>query len=882
MIVHDWLFRLRALLTRRRLDRDLDDEMRDHLAHQIAWHVGRGLSPAQARRRALVDLGTGVDVWKDDCRDARGTTWLTDAWRDVQYAVRTLRRNPGFAVVAIVSLALGLGVNVIVFGLLNAFLLRPLPIREPKDVVFIENSHGGSTQSFPNYRDFRDRATTFAGLAAFRIASMGITRNASTEKVWGFLVTGNYFDLLGIPPRLGRLFSPSDDGAPGSNPVVVLSDRYWRTRFAGDPAIVGRTVRINTREYTVIGVLTPGFYGTERFMSPDLWVPMSMQAQIEGFSWLDSRRAFNANVIGRLAWGVTAPRATSDLNAIAASLAREYPDANSDLSVRLTQPGWFGDMLGAPVSAFARGLMTLVLLVLLAACANLASLLSARTTDRYPELAIRLALGAGRWRIVRQLLMEALVLAVAGGVAGASLAVTCLEGLSRWRAAPELPIQVDVSVDWRVVLFAGVAMLVTGVLFGLAPARLAWQLDLSAASTRRAATAGRRRWASRDLLVAAQVTMCAVLVLSALLAARGLARAISAPIGMRPAGVSAVGFDLGPAGYDKAKGHAFHRRALDEVLAWPGVTSAAYTDSLPLYLNQSTWTVFPEQATDFRESAGTNANIYSVSPRYFETIGTRVLGGRDFTWGDAEQSPPVAVVNQTFARKVIGVDNPIGRRFRDGRDSQPIAIVGVVEDGKYVSLAEDPRPAFFRPSTQMYAGESFLFARTASARISVVANLQALLATLDPVVPMSMAGPADRLLDVAFLPARAATLALGAFGTLALMLAVTGIYGVAAYAVSRRAREIGIRVALGARPSEVLRSMLGRVAVLTAVGTLVGVAIAALIAPLLASVVFGTAKADAILIGTSLATMAAVGIVAAWIPARRALSVDPAVTLRAE
>lgn len=881
-MLRDWLFRLRAHMTRRRLERDLDDEMRDHLAHQIAWHVGRGVPPEQARRQARLDLGVGIDALKEGVRDARGTRWPGDVWRDVAYAIRTLRRYPGFTIVAITSLALGLGANVVVFGLLNAVLLRPLPIRAPGEVVFVENSRGGPTQSFPNYRDFRDRATTFAGLAAFRIASMGVSRDASTEKVWGFLVTGNYFDLLGAQPRLGRLLSPTDDRMPGGSPVAVLSDAYWRTRFAADPQVVGRIVRINTRPYTVVGVLAPGFHGTERFLSPDVWLPMSMQAQVEGFSWLESRRAFNANVIGRLAPSVTVPQATADLNGIAASLARDYPDADSGLSVRLTQPGWLGDTLGVPVAAFVRGLMALVLLVLLAACANLASLLAARATDRHRELAIRLALGAGRWRVIRQLLIESLVLAVAGGTAGATLAAVCLNGLSRWRAAPELPIQMNVGIDWRVAVFAGAAMLVTGVLFGLAPARLAWRLDLAAASKGRAATIGRRRWASRDLLVVVQVTVCAVLVLSALLAARGLARAIAAPIGMRPDGVSAIGFDLAPAGYDKAKGRILHRRALDAVIAWPGVTSAAYADSLPLYLNQSTATVFPESATDFRQSAAVSANVYSVSPRYFATIGTRLLGGRDFGWNDTEGTPPVAVVNQAFARKVFGVDDPVGRRFRYGRDGQPVAIVGIVEDGKYVSLAEDPRPALFRPSPQIYSSELFLFVRTASTSTSVVANLQALLASLDPTVPVSVAGPANRLLDVAFLPARAATIALGIFGALALMLALTGVYGMASYSVSRRAREIGIRIAIGARPTEVLRAMLGRVAVLVGVGTIVGLGIASLIAPSFAALVYGTARSDATLIGTSLVAMAIVGVVAAWIPARRALAVDATVTLKAE
>lgn len=875
-----WRARVRALLTRRRPDRDLDDEMRDHLEHQIAWHRDRGASEADATRQALVDLG-GLEALKERCRDERRAHWLDDLQRDVRYAVRALYRRPGFASAAIVSLALGIGANTVVFGLLNAFVLKPLPIRDPDRVVFVSGGRFNA-HSYPNYRDLRDRATTIAGLAGFRFAPMGVRGATSSEQAWGYLVAGNYFDVLGVRPLLGRLLSAQDDVAPGASPVVVLAHSYWLAHFAGDPSIVGRTLTINTRGYTVVGVAPPGFRGTERFFQPDLWVPLAMQGDIEGYRWMSSRQSFNLQVVGRLADGVTPAKAEANLNAIAADLAREYPADDAGLFVRVTRPGWLGDQLGAPVSAFTRGLMALAMLVLFATCANLASLLAARATDRGRELAIRLSIGAGRARIARQLMTEALVLAGSGGAAGAALAGMLLGALSRWRSVPQFPVGFDVAADWRVFVFALAAATTTGVMFGIAPARLAWRTNLAHAWKGGLPSSSRRRWNSRDVLVAVQIAVCGTLVIGAVVAGRELHRELAAPLGIRPNGVDVVGFDLGLARYDKAQGRALHQHALEALRALPGVTAAAYADTLPLNIDQSSETVFDEHATDTRMDHATTASYYTVSPGYLAAIGTRLLYGRDFTDGDREGAPSVAIVNQTFARRVLGRAGAVGARFRSSGDAALTEVIGIVEDGKYSTLFDDPRPAFFVPELQHYSSNTLLIARHAPGTASLATDLQRVVSQLDPDIPIYASGTADRLVGFAFLPGRVATIALAAFGGLALMLALTGTYGVAAYAVSRRAREIGIRMAIGARPVDVLRAMLGRVIVLLGVGALAGVVVALLASRVLAAVIHDGAAIDLVTLAAMAVVMVIVGLAATWIPARRALRIDPVNTLRAE
>jgi predicted permease len=871
---------LRALIGRRRWERDLDDELQAHLDERAAHLIRTGIAPAAARRRARLELGS-AEAYKEECRRSFGLRRFDELRQDVRYALRTLRCSPGFAAVAVLSLALGIGANTAVFSLVNAIVLRPLPIGAP-DRVFMVQNNGGPTHSFPVYRYFRDQNSTFDGLAAYRIAPIGLETPAGPRRVWGYLASGNYFDVLGVQPALGRFFHAGDDTTPGASPYAVLSFTAWRARFGGDPAIVGRTVAINRMPYTVLGVAPEGFFGTELFYTPEIWVPMMMQPQIEGHSWLDERATLNTWVVGRLKPGVTPRQAEANLQTLAVNLGREFPATDSRLKESLASPGLIGDTLRGPAEAFLLGVMALAALVLLAACANLASLLTARTNDRFFELAIRLSIGAGRGRLLRQLLTEAMALAAIGGAAGCALAY----GLLRAIAAAGPPVEftrLNVTPDWRVLLFAFGASAATGLVFGTAPARRGVSADPNGALRGGVSgSSGHRRWKAREILLAGQVALCCFLVTAAFVSVRGLSRAVNTATGFDPRGLDVVAFDLGLAKYSRTEGEKFQRRALDALAALPGVTDAAYGNSIPLFINQSTSGVYREGSVAARMSDAIPATHYNVSPGYFRTMRMRLLSGREFTWHDDRNAPPVAVVNLEFARRVIGTADAVGRRFREGIYGSVYQVVGVAEQGKYRALAESPEPVFFRCAAQNYDDSTVVLVRSRLPEAEVIRQLRETMKSLDPQLPLYALGDVRQMTGLTYYPARAATVALSAFGALALMLAVTGIYGLSAYTVSRRVREIGIRVAVGAQPWQVLRSILGRTGALLAAGSAAGLALGAVSTRLLASIVYQATPRDPLVLAAVAVTMAAVALGAAWAPARRAISVDPLRSLRHE
>jgi macrolide transport system ATP-binding/permease protein len=868
----------RALRHRNRWEGELDEELRWHVEQRAADLMRRGLAPEDARRRARVELGS-AESYKEQCRASTGLRFHDELWQDLRYAARVLRRSPGFTAVAMLSLALGIGANTVVFSVINSLLLKPLPVAAPEELYFIQGSRNPSN-SFPNYRDLRDRNSTMAGILAYRIAPMAIETAAGPQRVWGYLATGNYFEVLGVRPAVGRFFTPAEDRDVNGSPYAVLSYACWQGRFGGDPRIAGRTVRINSLPYTVLGVAPREFHGTERFYWPEAWVPMTMQPQIEGHSWLENRATFNAEMIGRLRAGVTRQQAEANLGAIMAALVKEYPRINDGIRLRLTRPGFVGDALGGPVQAFTGGVMVLAALVLLAACANLASLLSARAADRDRELGIRQSIGAGRGRILRQLLTESVLLAALGGAGGWALANVLLRLLSQWHAPLEFPIQFDVTPDARVLLFAAAMSLATGVLFGIAPARQAWKADPNRALKGGAGTEG-RRWAGRDLLLAAQVALCCVLVTSCLVAFRGLSRALSTPLGFQPRGVVVAGFDLSLARYSESAGRVFQQRALAAAARLPGVTAAAVGNSVPLSIDQSGNTVYPDGTTEFKLSQGKPVTHYEISPGYFRALGTRLVAGRDFDSHDDAKAPEVAIVNEALARALTGTANAAGRRFLAG-PGRPIQIVGVVEDGKYTTLTEPPRGALFRPIAQEYNSTTVLVVRTSLPQGQAEAELRQSIAALDAGLPLYGVGSMEQMLGFVFFPSRAAAIALSAFGLLAVMLAITGIYGMATYAVSRRVREIGIRIAVGARPGQVLRCVFGRIAVVLLAGSGAGLALGAAAGQVLASIVYQASARDPLVLVAVPLAMAVIGLGAGLGPARRVLSVDPLQALRSE
>jgi predicted permease len=814
-------------------------------------------------------------------------TIVDDLRADLRYAVRTLLRTPGFALMAIVSLALGIGANTVVFSVVNALVLKPLPIEHPEHVFFLQFGEGGRhpTTSFPNYRDLRDRSVSFDGLVGYRISPINLENGTAPVRTWGYLATGNYFDVLGLKPVVGRFFHQEDDRHVGEAPYAVLSYECWQGRFGSNPAIIGRTVRLNRTPFTVIGVAPKGFRGTEVFFRPDLWVPMMMEPQIEvGNPWLDSRNTGNTWIIGRLKPGVTSGAAEADLNAVAAQLGREYPQINDGMRVKLARPGLVGDLLGGPVRAFTGGVLVLAGLVLLAACANLASVLAARGADRQRELAVRISIGASRGRIVRQLLTETLLLAVVGGAAGCALAFAAARALTAWHAPVDVPIQFDIPVDLRVLLFASIASAAAGLLFGLAPARQAAKTNPnSALKESDGSQMVGRGLPVRDVLVAVQVAICVVLVSACALSLRGLQQALTMSLGFDPKGVTIVGFDLGLAGYSKEAGAQFQRRVLEAVARVPGVQSAAYSNSLPLSIDQSTNTIYPDDRPVLKASEVMSANVYEISPGFLQTLGIRRELGRDIEWRDAAGMPRVAIVNRAFARKIMRTADPIGRHFTwSWRASEPTEIVGVVEDGKYESLTEAAKPVVFEPILQRYNATTTVAVKSALPSEQIVAAVRQAVAALDPSLPLYGVGSIEQMLGFALFPSQAAAVALSAFGILALVLAATGIHGLVAYAVSRRRREIGIRIAIGAGSRNVLRVVLGRIALLLGIGAAAGLALAVAAGQLLANIVYEVSPRDPLVLGGVAASIVLVGALASWAPARRSLRTQPIDALRAE
>ncbi len=866
---------------RRRREPDFTQEIEAHLALEVDRLRGEGMSAEEAQATARREFGNVLRA-QEQFRESGRWMWLDHLLRDMKFALRVLLRNPGFTTVAVLSLALGIGVNALVFSVANAVVLRPLPVSRPEQLAFLEPPHHPSI-SFPDYRELRDRNQVFSGLVGYRIVAVEMESQSGPSRSWGYLATGNYFDVLGVRPYLGRFFHPADDSRPGASPYAVLSYGSWKSRFGGDREIVGKTIRINRQPYTVIGVAGPEFHGTEVFYWPEIWVPMMMQAQIEpGNSWLERRETGNTWTIGRLKDGVTRSRATANLNTIAADLSRRFPSTDDGLRFKLATPGLVGDMLGALTRAFSFGMLVLAGLVLLAACTNLASLVTARGKDRQREIAIRLSIGATRGRVLRQVLTEALVLALMGGTAGYGLAFVLSGVLSAWRAPLDFPVQFDVNPDWRVFLFATAISVMAGVLFGLAPARAASRTDANAILKGDQPRWGRGKLAARDVLLVVQVALCFVLVSACLLSVHGLQRAFATNLGFQPQGVSIAGFELGLAGYTEEKGRDFRNHAVENIAALPGVESVSDSNSVPLSIDQSSCSIYPEDQPNLRTSESQSAIMYQVSPQFFHTMRIELLAGREFTWHDDAKSSRVAVVNRAFAKRVLRAESALGRRFRCGHGGELTEVVGEAEDGKYESLADSNQPAFFVPILQVYNSTTILEVRSSLPDNEITARIRESLTGLDPQLPLYSTGGLVQLLGFAFFPMKAAAIALSFFGVLAAMLAITGIYGLVSYSVASRTREIGIRIAMGANQSQVMKLVATRVAALLAAGSVLGLFLALAAGSVLRSVIYGASPHDPRVLLSVLLTIVVLGLVSSWGPALRALRIDPAVALRRE
>jgi predicted permease len=807
---------------------------------------------------------------------------------DIRLALRQLRKAPGFAFTALLTLALAIGANSIVFSVLNALIPRPLNVAHPETLFMLERAYGSDTspsESYPDYRDLRDRNRSFDSLVLYDImGGVGLDAgHGNPSVVWPYIVSGNYFDALGAQPYLGRFIHASEEHGPNSMPEIVLSYALWHSHFHGDRAAVGRTVQINKHPFTIIGVAQPGFRGSELFFAPDLWAPIVNLPQIADGNWLEERGNHNGWVIGHLKPGMTPAAATSDLNSIGTSLAKTYPKEDDGLKFSLSRPGLAGNALGRPTRAFMLGLMLLAGLILLAACANLGSLFAARAADRSREIAVRMALGSRRQFILRQLLTEAVLVSLAGGICGLAVAVVILRSLSTWQPIPNIPINVPVNPDLNTYALAFLLTVFSGLFFGLVPVQQIlrsdpWQIIRSGTTT----VGSSRRFTLRDVLLGLQIAICGVLVTASLVAVRGLARSLKSNYGIQPENVMLVKTDLKMAGYDAEKRVPMQKRMLDAAAGIPGVTAVGYTDRLPLSIGGGDSNVFTDATTDFRPTnAAADAQNFQVSPDYFRAAGTALLTGRSFTLHDEDKAPVVAIVNREFARKVFGsADKAVGNHFKFWGGNRA-EVIGVVEDGKYQTLTEDPKPAMFFSFLQHPSSDTWLVVRSQRDPQQLAPALQRSMRNLDPALPLEIRTWHSEL-DSALFAARVATVSLGVLGLLGAMLAITGIFGMAAYTVSKRLRELGIRVALGASQRKVLSAALGRVFRLLAIGSIAGMTLGVLATRVLSSIVYQATPKDPVILGSVILTMLCVGVVAALVPARRALAVDPMILLRDE
>lgn len=870
--------RLLNFSANRRGNERLREEMESHIDFQTDENIRAGMSPEEARRQARLKFGA-LHTIRESYTAEKSLPFLNNLLFDIRFALRVLWKSPSFTIVSALTLTLAIGANVLVFAILNAVVLHPLAVPQGDRIYQVQ--HGESIViSYPNYADVRDLNSTFSALAVYRLARIGVAAQGTAQPVWGYEVSGNYFPMLEIKPLLGRLLTREDDATEDGSQVAVLSYACWKVRFGGDSGIIGRTIELNKHPYVIVGIAPEGFNGTERFIWPEVWVPIQNEVQIEGYRWLDQRGDSNSWVVGRLKPGVTPAQANADLSRIAGWLGRQYPTADKGFTLRVTKPGMLGDVLGGPVRMFLAGVMLLAGIVLMAACANLGGLFAARTADRARELGIRIALGSTRGRIMRQLVTEAVLLATGAGLAALALARLLLAGLAHLPISAELPVQFAVQPGPEVYAAAVLLAFATGLLFGIIPARQVWRADPNHVMKSSDATeAQHRRIALRDILLAMQIALCCLLVTASFVAVRGLQRTFRMPLGFEPEGVVLATMDVHLAGYSETTETLVQMRLLTAVQAIPGTGDAAWSNTTPLSINQSNTSIWAPGTADFSlASSKFSAGVYKVSPGYFRVAGTHLLAGRTFTENDNAQGPRVAIVNRTFARRLFGTTHVVGQHLpRPGEQQE---IVGVVEDGKYDALTEDPEPAIFWPIEQRPDSDTVILIRTDRPASEMMPLIRNAIASVDNHLPIfTLQRWPDALAMVTF-PARAATIALGVLGTLAMMLSITGIFGLATYTVSRRMRELGIRVALGAHHMQILRAALGRVALLFGLGSVAGLLLGAAASRLLAAIVYEASASDPLVIVAAVMMMMLIGLLSAALPARRALAAQPARLLR--
>jgi predicted permease len=797
---------------------------------------------------------------------------------ELRHALRRLRKRPAFTLAAIATFALGIGFSTLVFSFVNFLLLRPLPISDPEQVVSLHTGQAPGF-SFPNYLDIREGNEVFLETAALRVMPMHVSADEKA-RLWGYLVTGSYFELLGIEAFRGRLIGPGDDVAAGAHPVAVLSHAAWQRRFGSDPALVGSTLRINAQPFTVVGIAPPGFVGTERVLDSEIWVPFSMIRTVEGRDWRDSRRTSNAWLLGRLKPGVTHTEAEASLSVLAARLARAHPEENEGLSIQIASTGLLGNVLRGPVVGLGGALLGVSALTLLVACANLSNLLLAQATSRRRELALRLSLGASRRTLVFMVLAETLLLSLAGSAAAILGSFWLGRALAAFLPALDFPVHTGLVTDVRVMGFALALALLSALAASLWPALRGAALDPAPTLKSDTAPGRSRRFDVREVYVGVQVLTSIVLVSFSLMMIRTVQEALSGRYGFDPEGGVSVRFDLVMHGYDQERGEAMQRLVLDRVRALPGIEAAGLSNSIPLSIDQSFSTIYVEGEEIPRVSEAPSAILYQSSPGFVQAMGIRLLAGRDFEETDLAGSPGVAVVNEALVEKLFPGESALGRRFRFGPAGAARTIVGIVETGKYQTMTEADQLAVWIPLAQSYNPTSTLVARGSLPDEATLALVRGAIEDLDPELILYDERPLADLLALPTTPLRLTTTALSAMGALAAILSALGLHALVSYATTRRTREVGIRVALGARSNDVMRELLKPTVFIVSASAAGGMLLSFAGMRVLSSLL--GANPDGRLSVAAAVLMAAVSVVAAWIPARRALAIEPLSALRYE
>jgi predicted permease len=822
---------------------------------------------------------------------------MTTLLQDFRYGVRLLARTPGFTLAAVLSLALGIGANTTIFTIINAVLLNPLPVADPAQLVSVWTTDARNRgplaaflQTSPlNYRDYRDKNRVFSGLAAHQFVPLNLSGGTGEpQQVFGEIVTGNYFDVLGARPLAGRGFLPDEDATPGAKLVCVLGYGTWQKRFGGETSILGRTITLNGNAFTVVGVMPKGFKGTNAIGAPALWVPyMTYPQTTTGFlrEGMDSRRALLFNLTGRLKPGVTIQQAAANLKTIATQLEKEYPNDNKGRNVTLLPiaQSTLNPAFRNIIVMAGQLLMVIVALVLLIACANVANLLLARAAVRQKEIAVRLSLGASRARLIRQLLTEGVLLAAVGGALGMLLAYWAQGLLWSFRPPFLQPDALDLRPDVRVLAFTAIVAAATGIVFGLVPALQSSRPDLVVELKEKTSVqSGSSRLLSlRGLLVAAQIALSLVALIGAGLFLRSLGNAQRIDPGFDAEHLAVMSVDLGAQGYTEPRGREFQRAVVERARGIAGVQAVTLSNNIPLFQGGFSRTVFLEGQDTSDRRSGRLVQVNIVGAKYFETFGIPILRGRDFTDADQPTTPAAVIVNETMAKRFWPDQDALGKRFKFFGQDHFQQVVAIARDSKYNFIGEEPTPFIYQTLTQVYDSNVSLFVKSDRPTV-VVGTVRREVQQMDAHMPITNVFTLNEIFAQSLWPPRMAAWLLAIFAGLSLTLAVIGVYGVMAYLVNQRTRELGIRMALGASRGEVLRLVVGHGLRLTALGVGAGLVIALASSRLITSLLFDVSATDIVTFVTVPVVLAAAALGASYLPALRATRIDPMVALRYE